>query len=91
MQVGNPSEVHSLIENGNAFRATASTLLNERSSRSHAILTLEMETMSGDDNEKVRMGKLNIVDLAGSERVQMSGVVGEALAEVGGVHTLNHT
>ncbi|GMI18270.1 hypothetical protein TrLO_g2766 [Triparma laevis f. longispina] len=86
MQVGNPSEVHSLIENGNAFRATASTLLNERSSRSHAILTLEMETMSGDDNEKVRMGKLNIVDLAGSERVQMSGVVGEALAEASAIN-----
>ncbi|GMH67804.1 hypothetical protein TrST_g13509 [Triparma strigata] len=87
MQVGNPAEVHKLIENGNEFRATSATLLNERSSRSHAILTLEMETMSGgEDNEKVRMGKLNIVDLAGSERVQMSGVVGEALAEASAIN-----
>ena len=32
------------------------------------------------------MGKLNIVDLAGSERVQMSGVVGEALAEASAIN-----
>ena len=82
-QVATPQEVHRLIKAGNAVRATASTMLNERSSRSHAILTLEIETMSEDAKaSKVRMGKLNIVDLAGSERVQMSGVVGEALAEV---------
>ena len=51
-QVATPQEVHKLIKAGNAIRATASTNLNERSSRSHALLTLEIETMS--EEAKVR-------------------------------------
>jgi hypothetical protein len=80
-QVTSTDEVHNHVREGNKIRSTATTLLNQRSSRSHAVLTLEIETITPSSAASVKMGKLNIVDLAGSERVQMSGVVGDALAE----------
>ena len=80
-QVTSTDEVHNHVREGNKIRATATTNLNQRSSRSHALLTLEIETIAPSSATSVKMGKLNIVDLAGSERVQLSGVVGDALAE----------
>uniref|UniRef100_A0A8C5WH39 Kinesin-like protein n=1 Tax=Leptobrachium leishanense TaxID=445787 RepID=A0A8C5WH39_9ANUR len=65
---------------GRKNRATFCTNMNERSSRSHALLTI---TISGRDltTETVTTGKLNLVDLAGSERVWKSGAEGERLKE----------
>ena len=44
--------------------------MNARSSRSHSIFTVVVETAeTGVDGEPhIRVGKLNLVDLAGSER-----------------------
>ena len=46
--------------------------MNRESSRSHAIFTAYITTITIDsDNKKtVRSSKLNVVDLAGSERVK---------------------
>ena len=59
-----------LLERGNAIRRTAGTLLNEVSSRSHAIFTINLEKYSpvGDgveDEGKFVFAKLHLVDLAG--------------------------
>ena len=82
-----------LVAGGNKHRATAATNLNERSSRSHAVMTIEVERMAASDGDGggselqcVKMGKMNIVDLAGSERVQLSGVTGEALVEASAIN-----
>ncbi|EGB12725.1 hypothetical protein AURANDRAFT_18774, partial [Aureococcus anophagefferens] len=53
-------------------RRTAATLLNDRSSRSHALFTLRIVGHHEAKNLKTR-GSLVLVDLAGSERLKRSG------------------
>lgn len=77
--VNNYAMISTLIERGNGLRATASTNMNSRSSRSHAILTLHftqiiMDPTLGKPREVT--SKINLVDLAGSEKVNQSGVEG---------------
>ncbi|KAF2068545.1 hypothetical protein CYY_010130, partial [Polysphondylium violaceum] len=56
-----------LLKQGISNRHTESTSFNETSSRSHSILTLNLESKN-KSNKKILYSKLNIVDLAGSER-----------------------
>ena len=44
--------------------------MNAHSSRSHAILTITIESMDTgpDKKQRIRVGHLHLVDLAGSER-----------------------
>lgn len=67
-----------LIDQGNRERVTASTLMNSRSSRSHAILTIYFTQIIQDSNlpDREIVSKINLVDLAGSERTEASGVTG---------------
>lgn len=59
-----------LLQFGNRYRQVASTSMNDRSSRSHAIFRVTVETRSTDNS--VRLATLNLVDLAGSENSQTS-------------------
>lgn len=52
-----------LMNRGNTNRMTKSTLMNDVSSRSHAIFTITIESKDRIDN-KTTIGKLNLVDLA---------------------------
>jgi len=61
-------------------RSAAETNMNEKSSRSHLILTVTISTFDERD-QTVTSAKLNIVDLAGSERVKLSQVQGQQLKE----------
>ena len=85
--VRSPGEIYSLMQKGAMSRATASTKMNDVSSRSHAVFIIIVEQMlNGDDNEsgeskQIRVGKLNLVDLAGSERVRVTGATGKRLEE----------
>ena len=64
-------DVSRILRKGNAHRACASTARNSRSSRSHAIFRLFIESrakiFADDDSHTVRTSTLNLVDLAGSE------------------------
>jgi|694.fasta_scaffold121858_1 kinesin family protein 18/19 len=53
---------------GNAKRAFASTVANQYSSRSHAILQLLVEVEKA--NMQKTCSKLYVIDLAGSEKIQ---------------------
>ncbi|ORY32865.1 kinesin motor domain-domain-containing protein [Naematelia encephala] len=68
--VSTPREIIDLLEKGNAGRRVGTTDWNERSSRSHVVFTLVIESRprdgSGDDD--IRLSRLNLIDLAGSER-----------------------
>ncbi|KAK9156423.1 hypothetical protein Sjap_003903 [Stephania japonica] len=73
-------DVLDLMRIGQRNRAVGATALNERSSRSHSVLTVHVhgrELVSGS----ILRGCLHLVDLAGSERVDKSEAVGERLRE----------
>lgn len=59
---------------GGASRATGSTLMNEQSSRSHAIFSLIMHQKDLATGQ-CRKAKFHLVDLAGSERAKRTGAV----------------
>jgi len=80
------ADICNLMKKGEAYRVTASTKLNDISSRSHAvfIIVIEQMTMAGNNNREgsaIKVGKLNLVDLAGSERLSITGAVGKRLEE----------
>lgn len=60
-------EVEALIVCAQAARSQAATHMNERSSRSHTLLTAWLTTEAVGSGERCA-SKLNLVDLAGSER-----------------------
>jgi hypothetical protein len=71
--------IRKLIDQGNKERATASTAMNNQSSRSHAILTIYFTQIITDPSigkPRQVVSKINLVDLAGSERVESSEVEG---------------
>ena len=80
MPVHSLQDVMTVFSKGTSNRATASTNLNERSSRSHLIVQVDVTTQRG--GEMPVRGRLNLVDLAGSERVGKSGATGATLKEV---------
>ncbi|KAJ6887430.1 kinesin-like protein KIN-14F [Populus alba x Populus x berolinensis] len=78
--VSSTQDVLDLMKIGQRNRAVGATALNERSSRSHSVLTVHVygkELVSGS----ILKGCLHMVDLAGSERVDKSEAVGERLKE----------
>lgn len=77
------SDVQELMAKGNANRTTASTNMNDTSSRSHAIFTVTFSQASFDceDTPRETLSKLNLVDLAGSERANATGASGVRLLE----------
>ena len=92
--VSSPQEAMELIRKGNKLRSTSTTKLNERSSRSHTVISLEVLSRSldsatgagssggtGSSEPETTLGKINLVDLAGSERVKLSGAEGQTLEE----------
>ena len=74
-----PLSVFEGINLASRNRATGATNQNERSSRSHAILQLELIYNSIDG--LVRKSHLSLVDLAGSERIAKTGAEGQRLKE----------
>ncbi|GKY98176.1 hypothetical protein MPSEU_000775400 [Mayamaea pseudoterrestris] len=74
------SHMHNLMEQATLRRTTASTRLNERSSRSHAVCTVSITVAPPSSlntkRDAVVTAKLTLVDLAGSERIKDTGVVG---------------
>lgn len=68
------------MAHGAKNRATAGTKMNERSSRSHSVLTVIVDGYNAVTGAASH-GCLSLVDLAGSERVAKSEAVGERLEE----------
>mmetsp|Transcript_59860 Transcript_59860/g.147054 ORF Transcript_59860/g.147054 Transcript_59860/m.147054 type:complete len:2082 (-) Transcript_59860:233-6478(-) len=85
-----------ILIRGDKSRTFASTGMNERSSRSHTILRVTIESrqkeVESDENDvdyssggdgAVRLSTLNLVDLAGSESVRHTGATGARQKEGG--------
>ena len=74
--VKSADEIMQLLKDGSAMRTTASTDMNQQSSRSHAVFSMIVEHSEtrGEGDSCVTIGKLHLVDLAGSERVKSTGI-----------------
>ncbi|KAJ0100452.1 hypothetical protein Patl1_20469 [Pistacia atlantica] len=77
--VKSPTDVLHLMKVGEVNRAVNSTAINNRSSRSHSILTVHIH--GKDTTGSILRSCLHLVDLAGSERVDKSEVTGDRLKE----------
>eukprot|EP00300_Choanocystis_sp_HF-7_P036457 c52303_g1_i1.p1 GENE.c52303_g1_i1~~c52303_g1_i1.p1 ORF type:complete len:923 (+),score=222.47 c52303_g1_i1:368-2770(+) len=75
-----PEDVYQVMRYGASLRATASTSMNDVSSRSHSIFMMEVRQRD-TKTETIRTGKLFLVDLAGSEKVRKTNAAGERLEE----------
>jgi kinesin family protein C2/C3 len=83
-KVDSIDDVFTILVKGNKNRATASTSLNETSSRSHMVLWVDIT--SGFEGQNGNKGTLFLVDLAGSERVKKSEVAGDHMKEAGHIN-----
>ncbi|XP_045615052.1 centromere-associated protein E isoform X2 [Procambarus clarkii] len=85
--VNSEEKLLALMRKGDKNRHVGMTNMNERSSRSHSIFRLILESRErgeGDSSETVvTVSHLNLVDLAGSENASQSGATGERLKEGG--------
>ncbi|KAG3121184.1 Kinesin-like protein [Phytophthora idaei] len=71
-KVQNDQEAWSLLRGAMSKRSTKSTRMNDRSSRSHCVITFRLNGVNSLTGEQ-RTGVINLVDLAGSERLSKSG------------------
>lgn len=77
--IGQLSDLQRVVAEGSLRRSRGETNMNAASSRSHAVLTLFLNTSFADGVE--RRSKLHLIDLAGSERADATGATGARLRE----------
>eukprot|EP00961_Rhodomonas_salina_P217566 2940095-Rhodomonas_salina.1 len=73
-------EVQELIRVGMRNRSTCATNMNEHSSRSHMVFSVQVtchDLLKGG----TAFGKMHLIDLAGSERLSRTGATGDRLQE----------
>uniref|UniRef100_A0A8C9UY01 Kinesin-like protein n=1 Tax=Scleropages formosus TaxID=113540 RepID=A0A8C9UY01_SCLFO len=80
------SHFHTVFLPASLNRTTASTKLNQRSSRSHAILLIKVVRSQQSPPHRQQTGKLYLVDLAGSEDNRRTGNQGLRLKESGAIN-----
>ncbi|KFQ48985.1 Kinesin-like KIF14, partial [Pelecanus crispus] len=84
--VSSYSDIQSWLELGNKQRATAATVMNDKSSRSHSVFTLVMtqtkvEFVDEEQCDRRLTSHINLIDLAGSECCSTAQTTGERLKE----------
>ncbi|KAJ6184668.1 hypothetical protein N7519_005969 [Penicillium mononematosum] len=80
----NYSELMKFMRKGDVSRTTASTKMNDTSSRSHAVFTITLKQIHHDlstDETTERTARIRLVDLAGSERAKSTEATGARLRE----------
>lgn len=78
------AEIMRLMRKGDTVRTTASTKMNDTSSRSHAVFTIMLKQIHHDlstDETTERTARIRLVDLAGSERAKATEATGQRLRE----------
>jgi centromeric protein E len=100
--VTSPEQVLELMRRGEERRHVGSTLMNERSSRSHTIVRMAIESTISEEEEEdgettaaagdavsgkiAHVSMLTLVDLAGSERIAHTGAEGMRKVEAGQIN-----
>ncbi|KFY15317.1 hypothetical protein V492_02070 [Pseudogymnoascus sp. VKM F-4246] len=78
------SEIMRYMKMGDLSRTTASTKMNDTSSRSHSVFTIMLKQIHHDmdtDETTERTARIRLVDLAGSERAKATEATGTRLRE----------
>ncbi|KAI9740261.1 MAG: Kinesin [Cirrosporium novae-zelandiae] len=84
MPVKNLNEILRYMRMGDMSRTTASTKMNDTSSRSHSVFTIMLKQIHHDldtDETTERTARIRLVDLAGSERANRTEATGQRLRE----------
>ena len=91
--VTSPEEIHRFMKLGEKSRHVGQTKMNDKSSRSHTIFRITLESTNrmtdddsmmqeeGEEGKQVVVSQLNLVDLAGSEKAAQTGAGGVRLKE----------
>ncbi|XP_045776458.1 kinesin-like protein Klp98A isoform X2 [Maniola jurtina] len=82
--VSDYDDIQECMHRGNLHRTTASTQMNDVSSRSHAIFTItfvQASYLRHNNMPSETVSKVHLVDLAGSERADATGATGQRLVE----------
>ncbi|CAM9864901.1 unnamed protein product, partial [Ectocarpus sp. 8 AP-2014] len=90
VRVTSLEEAVGVLKKGAEHRATAATLMNNVSSRSHSIFMLRLDQRDVVHDCKVS-ARLTLVDLAGSERAGKTGAEGKRLEEANSINVSLHT
>lgn len=80
VEVHTEEDVLALMKRGNSNRSTGRTNMNEHSSRSHSLLSVEVHGVNNVAGVRY-FGKLHLIDLAGSERLSKTAATGDRLKE----------
>ena len=82
INVNSYEDILKIIFKGEKNRTLGATLMNETSSRSHTIFSIDLLQKTNNNNKTTtKQAKLNIVDLAGSERITKTHAEGQRLKE----------
>eukprot|EP00794_Sanderia_malayensis_P014072 gene14072-15539_t len=84
LECENLEEMMSALQEGLQNRKIGAHSMNDYSSRSHTMLTIQLDSEINDPDDELpilKNGKISFVDLAGSERVKETNSTGEALTE----------
>ena len=83
VNVSNSKDMLKILKRGNRNRTQEATVVNETSSRSHALLqvSIEYKDKNSGINVEIKYSKLSLVDLAGSERASATQNRGIRLIE----------
>ena len=81
IEVTEYGNVDFLLKRAKDNRTSASTAMNQHSSRSHCIYTLKIQGFGSDGSQNLD-GALNLIDLAGSERCDGSKAEGDRFKEM---------
>ncbi|CCW64338.1 unnamed protein product [Phytomonas sp. EM1] len=83
--LGHMQDANLALKQALAWRHTAKTLMNERSSRSHVVFILDLEEFNVF-TEETDVAHLFLVDLAGSESIKKSQASGFVAGEAGRIN-----
>ncbi|XP_059190800.1 uncharacterized protein LOC131972984 [Centropristis striata] len=85
IQVQTEADILNVMETGEKNRKIASTKMNIQSSRSHLVVTLQVEG-SDEVSGLTSRGTLTLCDLAGSERISKTEAEGQRLVEAAAIN-----
>lgn len=88
--VKSAEDILTLMKKGNKIRQIGETNMNERSSRSHTIFRIFIESTPieefNSEHQSFQISHINLVDLAGCERAHTTGATGTRLKEGGHIN-----